>query len=519
MAKFSNVPAAVQAPVRSKTRVPDSATYEGGAGFSRDAKSELFMLAISNMVEGTFYESARSRDGRFVGLVHQVTQQDPEWVARFVPYLRGTMNMRSVAVVMACEYVKAGGPNGRTVINSACVRADEPGEILGYWMSTHGRAIPKPVKRGVADAAIRLYNERNAFRYDGQSRGIRMADVINLTHPKPKAAWQDMLFKYLLDKRYKGGAAEVPSELLALKQVEFLQGIPEDQRRSYIAENGVGEAPVSWEWLSGWIPGGMDAQAWESVIPNMGYMALLRNLRNFDQAGISREMVDQVKSRLSDPDEVARSRQFPLRFLSAWKEVQTLHWGESLEDAIQLSVANVPSLPGKTLVLWDCSYSMVDPLSARSKAMRWEAAGIFAVAVAQRSESADLYAYSNDQVKLDYRGSILRTILEIGGRQPTNPWSSRDSVLWGGTDTFGSLSKTFKGHDRVIIVTDEQAHPGYDSEFLSRVPKIYTFNLAGYRTGHAPVGRDGRYAFGGLSDAGFKAIELLESGKDDDWPF
>ena len=39
--------------------------------------------------------------------------------------------------------------------------------MLGYWLSTHGRNVPMPVKRGVADAARRLYTERAALRYDG----------------------------------------------------------------------------------------------------------------------------------------------------------------------------------------------------------------------------------------------------------------------------------------------------------------------------------------------------------------
>src|SRR5690606_35596365 len=53
---------------------------------------------------------------------------------------------------------------------------------------------------------------------------------------------------------------------------------------------------------------------WEALIPSMGYMALLRNLRNFDEAGVSDEVVQQVAARLADPAQVARSRQFPLRF-------------------------------------------------------------------------------------------------------------------------------------------------------------------------------------------------------------
>ena len=58
--------------------------------------------------------------------------------------------------------------------------------MLGYWLSKHGRNVPMPIKRGVADAVRRLYTERAALRYDGLSRQIRMADVIELTHPTPR---------------------------------------------------------------------------------------------------------------------------------------------------------------------------------------------------------------------------------------------------------------------------------------------------------------------------------------------
>jgi hypothetical protein len=46
-------------------------THEGGAAFGREAESDLFLLAATNMVgEDTFYERAAARDARFVDLVH-----------------------------------------------------------------------------------------------------------------------------------------------------------------------------------------------------------------------------------------------------------------------------------------------------------------------------------------------------------------------------------------------------------------------------------------------------------------
>ncbi|MET9731017.1 TROVE domain-containing protein [Streptomyces sp. NPDC006458] len=75
---------------------------------------------------------------------------------------------------------------------------------------------------------------------------------------------------------------------------------------------------MTWESLAGWLLGPMDAAAWEAIIRSMGLMALTRNLRNFDEAGVSDEAAEQVAARLADPEEVRRSRQFPYRFLSAY---------------------------------------------------------------------------------------------------------------------------------------------------------------------------------------------------------
>lgn len=66
--------------------------------------------------------------------MHDVTRANPAFIAGadvdagkvgFVEYLRTTMLMRSAAVVMAAEYVAAGGAGGRSVVARALQRADE----------------------------------------------------------------------------------------------------------------------------------------------------------------------------------------------------------------------------------------------------------------------------------------------------------------------------------------------------------------------------------------------------------
>ncbi|MBB6349455.1 hypothetical protein FHU36_006000 [Nonomuraea muscovyensis] len=523
MAKFNNTPtkAAVSSPVKSAA-TPSGRTHEGAPGYSRDAKGELFLLAVANMAgENTFYEKAGDRDERFRALAHEVAVEDGEWLARFLPWLRSEANMRSAPVVAALEAVKArlgAGMQGlnRQLVDSVLQRADEPGEALAYWTSTYGRAIPKPVKRGVADAVQRLYTERSLLKYDTDTKGYRFGDVIDIVHPSPDPArrWQGDLFQHALDRRHNRDK-EIPATLSTLIQRERLMALPVDQRREVLARPDVRElltlAGITWEALAGWLQGPMDAAAWEAVIPSMGLMALTRNLRNFDQAGVSDEVAAPVAARLADAEEVRRSKQFPFRFLAAYKHAPSLRWAYPLEQALGHSLANVPALTGRTLILVDRSGSMFDGVSARSGLNRADSAAVFGVALAMRAESADLVEFGTSSRPVSYSAgdSVLRVVERFGNL--------------GGTDTAEAVRAHYRSHDRVVIVTDEQAWAGNHGADPTRqvslnVP-VYTWNLAGYQYGHGPSGKRHRHTFGGLSDAAFRMIPLLEAGKNADWPF
>src|SRR4051812_21251662 len=106
------------------------ATHEGGIGFVREPKAELYLTAVSTTLEPTFYESPSDREQRLRELVHQVTNDDADWVLRFISWLRREANMRSVSVLVAAEFIKArldAGEKGmsRQAVSAACVRADE----------------------------------------------------------------------------------------------------------------------------------------------------------------------------------------------------------------------------------------------------------------------------------------------------------------------------------------------------------------------------------------------------------
>jgi hypothetical protein len=538
VSKFSTrqVPPQTTSPITAARRT-DTVTEEGGPGYVRDAKSELFLLAVANMVaEPSFYEAAPDRDQRFRELTQTVTAEDPEWVARFVPYLRSEMNMRSAAVVLALESARARltakieSPTSiRAMVSSALARADEPAEAVAYWVQRYGRAIPKPVKRGVADAVGRLYTERAALKWDGQGRAWRMGDVVDVVHPAPVGAWQGALFRWLLDRRHGRTDPRLDAELLpTIAARRALEGMPQGTLRSFLrSSDGPGSvlrgAGVTWEWLSSQITDGMDAEAWEWAIPSMGYMALLRNLRNFDQAGVSDTVAEQVASRLADPNQVAASRQFPFRFLSAYRAAPSLRWGVPLQKALTASMRNIPVLPERTLILVDTSSSMSEAFSKDGTVMRWDAAATFGVALGQRCTAADVVSFSsNRQYFSDPPGARTKVFPLQAGEdllRSLDRWQSGGWFLGGGTDTAGALKRHYAGHDRVVIITDEQSAGGDVGSVISAATPLYTWNLAGYRIGHASAGQNQRHTFGGLTDAAFKMIPLLEAGQSQDWPF
>lgn len=527
MAKFSNTTTKNEgkrspiATVKGKT-----VTHEGGDAYSFDEKSELFLLAITNMVsENTFYEKAGKRDDRFVKLIHKVTKADPVWVQRFIPYLRNTMNMRSASIVIAAEYAAAGGPNARQVIDSAMSRADEPAEFLAYWASNHygwdGASYPMPspklpqaVRKGLQDAANRLYKERSVLKYNGLSRGVSMGNVLDLVHPKPKDDNQSLLYSFIVNRHH--GNKVNPEGLNMIAEFNRLNALPMEERRAILDSPEIlRNAGFTWESLSGWLGGPMDKKAWEAMIEaGMGYMALLRNLRNFDQAGISKTYQKKIIDKLTDPEEVANSRQFPFRFYSAYKAAPSLTWGAALEAALDLSVKNIPEFAGRTEILVDLSGSMGATVSANSQVQNWEVGALFGAALAYRQNLDDVtfvgFGTNSAQIALPKGGSVLKAVNEVDK-------VFRSGHLGYGTNIWQAVERHYDAHNRVVIFTDMQTADNATSG--KKIKSIHCFDLGGYGRTPFKTGKKGRYHYGGYSDSTMTMMKALEQHQSAEWPF
>ncbi|GIJ68966.1 TROVE domain-containing protein [Virgisporangium ochraceum] len=527
MGKFNKLKARLtgRGPIVAEA-TPSGVTHEGGAGYAHDAKSELFLLAVANFVgENTFYEKASDRDARFAGLVHAVAVADPAWMTRFLAWLRTGANMRSASLVGALEaahaLLGAGKPGGRQLVASVLQRADEPGEALAYWMAAYGRAVPKPVKRGVADAVVRLYTERSLLKYDTATRGFRFGDVVDLVHPSPAPdkPWQGDLFRHAIDRRH-GRDRPAPASLRIVAANAALRTAARADAATLTDAGTLARAGMTWEdVLSSGGSAVEKARLWESVIPSMGYMALLRNLRGFDEAGVSDDVAQTVAAKLSDPAEVARSRQFPYRFLAAYEQVKSLRWGHALDLALQRSLANLPALPGRSLILVDTSSSMTSRgFSKHSTMSPVKAAAVFGVALAARTGEVDLHGFADGvfEHRVAPGASVIREV---------DAFVKRVGEVGHATRIADSVRKTLrKDHVRVFVFSDMQTFaPQYGAgdvtEVVPRDVPLYGFNLGGYKRTAFDAGTRNRFEFGGLTDATFRMIPLIERGQSADWPF
>ncbi len=511
MAKFSTAVAGGTSVLRT-SGIP-TVTYEGASGYKFTDETELLLLAATNLVgENTFYQSADEKDKRYRDLIHKITQANPAFIAGnetrqgLASYLRRELRMRTASVVMAAEYIRAGGQGGRKVVSSVLQRADEPSELLGYWIGNYGRRIPQPIKRGIADALPRLWNESSVMKYDSSRHAVRFADVVELVHPV--GGEKSNLYRYLLDERHGHALDGNAYALPMVQEQQELEKIDPAKRLSYLDLHGM---PRGWSWerLSGYV-GPMNAKAWELAIPNMGVMALLRNLRNFDEAGISDDAVEFVIAKITNPDDVAASRIWPLNVYAAYKESKSDNWKRALGKTLDLTSSALPELDKSTLILVDVSGSMYGAaLSRRSTLPRAEAAGVGGAGLATKS-GGRLGAFASIPVEMQYHG--FSTLNIMGGL------ANAAKHCGGGTDTARAVRESYHNEKRVIVITDEQTSSSY-AQLLPQNTFLHVFDLAGYGRASMEFGQSKRFVYGGFSDSLLALLPIVERGASASWPF
>lgn len=258
--------------------------------FDRTKRTELFLRASGNFAgEDTYYENAETADIQVKNLARELAVTDWAWTSEFLAWLRSEGNIRTASIMLAAEAVherlasnmngtlgslELGALSNRTLISAVLQRPDEPAELLAYWVQEFGRAIPKPVKRGTADAVQRMYSQKQALRWDKPGDPVRMGDVIELVHPRPRKIpaspdgtmtadqVQGKLYSHLITSRHNRDGYEPDEELGMIRRREELSKMKPSARHEYAFAaldgkpelDGFKDAMAgSWEWARSWL--------------------------------------------------------------------------------------------------------------------------------------------------------------------------------------------------------------------------------------------------------------------------
>lgn len=475
--------------------------YEGGLAFEMDPATELYTRVSTCLVnEPKFYGKRNDEMKRILELINIIADQEPQFLTQLAAYTRNKMYMRSIPIVLLGEasmHPKARA-HVKTFTPAIIKRADELSEIIGYigkklggnignekGKDVHGM-LPNALRKGLADAMLN-FNEYQYSKYDRNNAEISMLDVIRLVHPKGRTEKEMRVFEK-------------------------------------IAKQNLSTAQT---WETETMKKGSTKETWEDISKKMGIMAILRNLRNFLDKEVSDETIDHVIAQLEDEQKILNSKQFPFRFLSAYRAIQNNNNRKTgklltaLDRAIGISIKNLPLLDGVTAVFCDNSGSMHGrTISGKSDIKLQDIGGLFGgiASIIAPDNIVGAFADQFATINFSQRESALARAEKI-----------RNTDVGGGTYSHLTIDylieHNIKVH-RIFIFSDEQGYDrsGYNDSSLydswerykrnvNHSTYLYSFDLTGYGTTQIPTEDPHVLKIAGWSENILKYIPQFEGDR------
>jgi len=474
---------------KRSTKVKNS---EKAEAYSLPKELELYSLVCTSMLDNQFYRTQKDTMTQLRKLVKAV---DPVFVAKLAVYAREKMYLRTMPVVLAVELAKvhSGDSLVSQMTERVIQRADEIPEILACYAELNGQGrinkLSKQIQKGVANA----FNKFEEYHFAKYNRDgiVKMKDALFVTHPVPKDKNQEELF------------AKIANDNL--------------------------EVPYTWEVELSKKDGRSKKEKWEDLIASkkVGYMALMRNLRNMLDAEVSKEHVEQVCGYLSSPEAVQKARQLPFRFFSAYQMLYN-HGNPlskdvlvALNEAVRVSIDNVPFLiEGENVIACDVSGSMQTNMSERSQMQMYDVGLLLGQLLKLRAKDTVVGIFGDIWKVKNFRSEkVLDNTMALHSIEGEVGYSTNGYLV------IEDLIAKGKKKDKVFIFTDCQMWDSYGvgNSFreswktykkIAPEAKLYLFDLQGY--GNTPVSvldKDVTFV-SGWSDKIFEMLEALESGSD-----
>lgn len=491
----------------ASTRLAEEITVneEGATAFKLKAKDRLIEQVLGSFWnEKLFYTKTGDTRKQIIKDIAEVAKTDPKFVLQLAAFARNEINLRTAPQVLLVEAANIAEckPFVREYTPKIVKRADELSEVVAYQLEKNGghKGFPNSLKSGLK-TTFQNFDEYQLNKYDSNKSAVSLGDVVKLVHPvfKGDEEYRKAIYAYLT----KDEVSPALKKIFAQKQLLAKSELDAE------AEELIQLSSVTWETFISKF--GSTKENWTRVAPNMGYMALLRNLRNFEEKEVD---LDPILARISDPEQVKRSKQLPFRFYSAYKNVTNQKVERAIAQAFEASISNV-TLDGKTVVIVDLSGSMHSTLSDKSNIMYSEVGAVLGAIATKKAVESVVIAFGSTakKLKLNPDDTMMTNIREI-----------LNSNVGGAT--YAHLAFQTLGNekaDRILLISDMQCY-GAGSYWSTGIQDqwkayrknvnpnayLYSFDVSAYGTAQTSSNDQNVVMINGWSDKVIDFINLNE---------
>jgi 60 kDa SS-A/Ro ribonucleoprotein len=418
-----------------KSTVTKAPVYtHGGAKASHiNAVKQLRRSVLATMLwEDSFYEDGQEIADRISSLVAQVPAQVAADLAVEVR-TKGKLRHVPLKVVREMARVETHKPLVAETLARIIQRPDELSEFVSIYWKEKKQPLSNQVKKGLAKAFTK-FDEYSLSKYN-RDNAIKLRDVLFLCHAKPKDGEQEKLWKKLVGG-YCSKCWKKESEHKSLRH-PFVEAKL--------------ETADTWEVALSATKGQNKKEAWADLVKRekLGALALLRNLRNMTEEGVSDTLIRQA---LKDCNP---ERVLPFRFITAAKHAPKFE--PELEQVMFKCLANRPKLTGKTVLVVDVSGSMGAPLSSKSENNRLDTAAALAMLVRELSDNVSIYATAGSDGARQHKTELVPARRGFALRDEIK---RKAQTLGGGGIFLKQVMDYVAAHeddvDRVIVISDSQ---------------------------------------------------------------
>jgi 60 kDa SS-A/Ro ribonucleoprotein len=415
---------------------------EQAPAYAFGPRHQLAQLAATGCLSRTFYTDAEQQLDQVLALTQTL---EPAFVAKTAIYGRQSGYMKDMPALLAASLAV----RDVALLNQVFSRVVDNGKMLRNFVqilrsgAVGRKSLGSRPKKLVQHWLLTATEKQLLNASVGNTPSL--ADVVKMVHPKPAEAWRAAWFAWLIGR---------PFDEAALPPIT--QAFERFKRAT--AQGEAAELPdVPFQMLTA-LP--LTAAQWAQIARQGSWQMVRQNLATFARQGVFDlpGMAEAVAAKLSDAQAVAKARVMPYQLLSAFKaagESVPAQVREALQDAMELSLANVPALAGRVVVCPDVSGSMSSAVtghrgSATSSVRCIDVAALVAAAVLRKNPQARVLPFEQDVVKLSLnaRDSVMtnaQALAKIGG---------------GGTNCsapLAVLNRERAAVDVVILVSDNES--------------------------------------------------------------